>query len=195
MNKSLNPIMNAPRALVLLPLVVVLAACGRAESPVVDTPPEPAVQAPAPEMADVALLSSSGSSVAGALQLAATPDGVTLAGEIRGLQPDSIHGFHFHEVGDCSAPDASSAGAHFNPTQSEHGGPTSGTKHLGDLPNLAADANGVAAVQVVVPGATLRDAGAHDLVGRALVVHEKADDYTTQPSGDSGSRIACGVVR
>lgn len=193
--------MTPPRLLWVAPFVLVLGACGRAESPeTASIGPEVETEAqgpvaPAPVMGDVALLSSSGSSVAGALQLAADADGVALEGEVRGLQPDSIHGFHFHEIGDCSAPDASSAGEHFNPTQSEHGGPTSGTKHLGDLPNIAADANGVASVRVLLPGATLRDGGAHDLVGRALVVHEKADDYTTQPSGNSGNRIACGVVR
>lgn len=184
--------------LALLPFAALLAACGTAEAPgdaAVTAAPPPPPAAPAPVMADVALLSSSGSSVTGALQLTAVDEGVSLQGEVRGLQPESAHGFHLHETGDCSAPDASSAGEHFNPMQTEHGGPTSEVKHLGDLPNITADAQGVASVTALVAGASLRDGGMYDLAGRAVVVHANPDDYTTQPSGDSGDRIACGVVR
>jgi Cu-Zn family superoxide dismutase len=76
-----------------------------------------------------------------------------------------------------------------------HGGPSAEVRHLGDLPNVQADASGMASISTTIAGATLHDGGAHDLIGKALIVHAKRDDYATQPSGDSGDRIACGVIR
>ena len=140
------------------------------------------------------LAGKSGSSVQGELTLAATEGGVAITGQITGLKPGTEHGFHVHETGDCSAPDAKSAGGHFNPSNVAHGGPTSDVRHLGDIPNIRSDASGNATVSATIPGATLRDGAADDLVGKAIVVHAKRDDYLTQPSGDSGDRIACGVI-
>jgi Cu-Zn family superoxide dismutase len=181
--------------LALLAPFAVLVACSRAEAP----PPPPAAPAAvveaAPAAAEATLAGASGSKVTGSLQLTASTTGVTLAGEISGLAPNTEHGFHVHEIGDCSAPDAKSAGDHFNPEHAAHGGPTSATKHLGDIPNLQSDGSGKVAVNAMIGGATLRDGGPNDLVGRAVIVHAKRDDYMTQPSGDSGDRIACGVVR
>jgi Cu-Zn family superoxide dismutase len=91
--------------------------------------------------------------------------------------------------------DAKSAGDHFNPTGAPHGAPASADHHLGDIPNINADSSGHATLAASITGATLRDGGPTDLVGKALVVHAQRDDYKTQPSGDSGARIACGVVR
>jgi Cu-Zn family superoxide dismutase len=133
--------------------------------------------------------------VAGTLQFTASSSGVTVAGELNGLTPNTEHGFHVHEIGDCTAPDAKSAGDHFNPSHAEHGGPTSPAKHLGDIPNIQSDAAGHVAVNATIAGATLRDGGPNDLVSRAVIVHAKRDDYMTQPSGDSGDRIACGVIQ
>lgn len=183
--------------LLLLGLAALVAACSRAEAPAeAVTPPVPAPTAAlAPATADVDVLSASGSSVTGRLHLTGANGGVAVQGELRGLQPGSEHGFHFHEIGDCTAPDAASAGDHFNPDNADHGGPGSAPKHLGDLPNVTADSQGVARVQTVVSGASLDDGGTHDLAGRAVVLHEKADDYVSQPAGDAGGRIACGVVR
>jgi len=182
--------------LVFLAPFAVLVACSRAEAP----PPPPAaapaaVVEAAPATAAALLAGASGSTVAGALQLAASSSGVTLTGEISGLSPNTEHGFHVHEIGDCSAPDAKSAGDHFNPEHAAHGGPTSAAKHLGDIPNLQSDAAGHVAVNATIANATLRDGGPNDLAGRAVIVHAKRDDYMTQPSGDSGDRIACGVIR
>ncbi len=107
------------------------------------------------------------------------------------------HGFHVHEVGECSLPDFKSAGEHFNPTKDPHGGPESKARHLGDIANAKADENGRATIDVSVKGATLgdKDAGPGEILGKALVVHAMPDDYKTQPSGGSGARIACGVIR
>jgi Cu-Zn family superoxide dismutase len=120
---------------------------------------------------------------------------VRVTGQVEGLGAGATHGFHVHENGDCTAPDASSAGAHFNPGGHAHGGPDAPKRHLGDLPNLVADAQGVARVDATIDGARLGDGGKYDLQLRAVIVHAAADDYATQPTGNSGARIACGVIQ
>lgn len=145
--------------------------------------------------ARVVLQPTEGHAARGSLALEAVDGGVRLSGRIEGLTPGARHGFHLHETGDCSAPDASSAGAHFNPGGHAHGAPDSAERHLGDLPNLEADTGGVATVDAFIAGATLGDGGGNDLVLRAVIVHVAADDYTTQPTGNSGARIACGVIQ
>lgn len=109
------------------------------------------------------------------------------------LKPNSMHGVHIHIVGDCRAPDASSAGGHFNPHGSSHGGPFSEPRHGGDLGNIQADANGSAAASLEVTGISL---GKDDdsIIGRAVIVHAQGDDLTSQPSGNAGPRIACGLI-
>jgi superoxide dismutase, Cu-Zn family len=187
--------MKAQWLMAMIPCAL-LGACGNKEAPPAPAPPAPtAAQAPAAPPATVTLAGASGSQVAGDLQLAATPDGVSISGQITGLAPNTLHGFHVHQTGDCSAPDAKSAGEHFNPGQHPHGGPSATERHLGDLPNVQADAMGMASISATVTGATLRDGGANDLMGKALIVHAKRDDYVSQPSGDAGDRIACGVIR
>jgi superoxide dismutase, Cu-Zn family len=109
---------------------------------------------------------------------------------VHGLKPNSEHGFHIHEAGDCSAPDAMSAKGHFNPTGKPHGNPASGEHHAGDLPALKADAKGVAKLDTTVSGIAVSA-----LVGRGLIVHADPDDYKTQPTGNSGARVACGVIQ
>jgi len=104
-------------------------------------------------------------------------------------------GFHIHERGDCSAVDASSAGNHFNPSGAAHGRAGTGKHHLGDMDNLRADAQGRANVDIHLKGVTLGGGAATDIAGRALVVHANADDYRSQPAGNAGVRIACGVIR
>ena len=146
------------------------------------------------DMASAALAPASGSQVSGKLMLMPMGDGVHITGDIGGLAPNSTHGFHIHEKGDCSAADASSAGGHFNPSGDTHGRASAPHHHLGDNDNLVADANGVAHVDAHFAGAVLGGGGADDIVGKAVVVHANADDYTSQPSGNAGARIACGVI-
>jgi superoxide dismutase, Cu-Zn family len=110
------------------------------------------------------------------------------------LPPDSELGFHIHERGDCSAPDGSSAGEHFNPTDQQHGHPDSKARHGGDMVNLKSNAQGIAQVDLVVEGVSLHEGRPTDVLGKALVVHAKPDDYKSQPAGNSGDRIACGVI-
>lgn len=122
-------------------------------------------------------------------------DGVRITIEMSGLKPNSQHGLHVHEKGDCSAPDATSAGPHFS-LQGQAHGPHEGDKfHAGDLGNLDADAQGKATKTLVVPAGKLTlAAGPASVVGRAVVVHGGPDDLKSQPAGNSGPRIACGVV-
>jgi superoxide dismutase, Cu-Zn family len=195
--------MNA-YALVLLIPCAAMTACNKTPPPPVSPPvtSEPAAPAgdpvatpsPGTTMAQAVLASKSGSKVSGQLQLTQVSDGVMIAGELTGLSPNTVHGFHVHEKGDCSAPDAASAGGHFNPTMAPHGGPDSASKHLGDAPNIQSDASGNATLSASITGATLKDGGPNDLLGKSVVVHAKRDDYKSQPAGDSGDRIACGVV-
>src|SRR6478735_3269720 len=145
--------------------------------------------------ATIALAAASGSLVSGRLSAMAMTDGVHITGDVGGLAPGSTHGLHVHEKGDCSAADASSAGPHFNPAGTAHGNPQGGAHHAGDLPNITAGSDGVAHVNVHVSGMTLGGAASSNIIGRALVVHAAADDYTSQPAGNSGARVACGVIR
>lgn len=112
--------------------------------------------------------------------------------QLTGLKPNTEHGFHLHEKGDCSSADGSSAGGHFNPAGAPHG-PQNAVHHAGDMPALAADANGAVDAKFTLDGVTV-GSGSTDIVGRAVIVHASPDDYKTQPTGNSGARIACGVV-
>ncbi len=117
---------------------------------------------------------------------------VLVTGRITGLSPGS-HGFHIHEKGNCSAPDASSAGGHFNPSASPHGANGGGIRHGGDLGNIVAGSDGVADIKLETTGISLGTAP-DSVVGRSVVVHAKVDDFTTQPSGNAGGRVGCGLI-
>ena len=119
---------------------------------------------------------------------------VEVAGEVRGLKPGAEHGFHIHEKGDCSSGDGMSAGGHFNPLTKPHGNPGTGDHHAGDMPMLEADPSGNAKLNVLLEPMTL-GGGAADIVGKAVIIHKDPDDYKTQPTGNSGARVACGVIR
>lgn len=132
----------------------------------------------------------SGSQVTGMVTFTKVGDEVQVVADIQNLKPGK-HGFHIHEKGDCSAADAASAGGHFNPTQKHHGGPTSVDHHVGDLGNIEADASGRAHVDWK---GKMSLNGKDSIIGRSVVVHEKEDDLKTDPAGNSGARIACGVI-
>jgi superoxide dismutase, Cu-Zn family len=136
------------------------------------------------------LESKSGSQVTGTVTFTKVGDDVQVVGDIIGLKPGK-HGIHIHEKGDCSAPDAASAGAHFNPGQHKHGGPMTGERHEGDLGNIEADASGKAHVDWK---GKMSLSGADSIIGKSVVVHEKEDDLKTDPSGNSGARVACGAI-
>jgi Cu-Zn family superoxide dismutase len=125
-----------------------------------------------------------------------TPAGdnkVKVAYDLKGLTPGT-HGFHIHEKGDLSAADFSSAGPHFNPTKHKHAGPETHERHAGDLGNVEADSSGNAKGSVTAEGLSIGTGAASDIIGRSIVVHEKADDLKSDPSGNSGARVAAGVI-
>jgi Cu-Zn family superoxide dismutase len=112
-------------------------------------------------------------------------------GEIIGLKPGK-HGFHIYNIGDCSAADDSSSNGHFNPTGMPHGGPRDGLRHLGDLGNINANKLGIARFAFTDNRISLK--GVNSIIGHSVVVHAEADDLKSQPSGNAGARVACGVI-
>ena len=136
------------------------------------------------------LESKSGSQVTGTVTFTKAGDDLQVVADITGLKPGK-HGFHIHEKGDCSAPDAASAGGHFNPTHQHHGGPMTAEHHVGDLGNIEADASGKAHLDWK---GKMSLSGADSIIGKSVVVHEKDDDLKTDPAGNSGARQACGVI-
>jgi len=121
-------------------------------------------------------------------------DRVQVVVNVQGLKPGQQHGFHIHEVGDCSSGDGMSTKGHFNPASKPHGNPSSSEHHAGDLPPLQADKSGRAKLQVTVSGISVAP-GPASIVGRGLIVHADPDDFKTQPTGNAGARIACGVIK
>ena len=113
---------------------------------------------------------------------------------VQGLKPGQEHGLHIHEAGDCSSGDGMSTKGHFNPFGKPHGHQGSAERHAGDLPALKADKEGRAKVDVELDIITVT-AGPASIVGRGLIVHADPDDYKTQPTGNAGARIACGVIQ
>jgi Cu-Zn family superoxide dismutase len=156
-----------------------------------ETAREPAGGAPMP------LLNTAGQTI-GTVRAWQTTGGVSFHIDARGL-PHGIHGVHVHSVGRCDPPDFTSAGSHWNPAAKKHGLNNPAGPHAGDLPNVEVAANGVLSQTVTLPGANLLGPGPAgvllDYDGAALVVHAAADDYVTDPSGNSGARIACAVIR
>jgi len=195
---------------VLLPLLG-LAACNRdkpaepasqaaapavveapAEAPAMDAPPMEALEPSATlASASAALKPASGSQVTGTVNFTESAEGLRLVADISGLGAGK-HGFHVHEKGDCSDPEAKSAGDHFNPGAQPHGAPDATARHAGDLGNIMADAKGHATLDTTLHGVSL--SGPDGLVGRGLIVHAQEDDLSSQPSGNAGARVACAVI-
>jgi Cu-Zn family superoxide dismutase len=129
----------------------------------------------------------------GKVTFTALDHGVRVAGEVRGFAPGTEHGFHIHEKGDCGD-NGNAAGGHFNPAGGTHGKFAAPGSHAGELPSLVADASGTARFSVDVHTISLTDGAANNVVGRALVVHRDRDDFTSQPAGNSGPRVACALI-
>jgi Cu-Zn family superoxide dismutase len=172
----------------LVPLALVLVACHGKSSP------SPAPQGPV-SSASVTLRTADGREV-GRGSLQQTNAGVLLTADLTGM-PAGTHGIHFHAVGQCTAPDFASAGGHFNPTAKAHGFRNAAGHHAGDMTNVNIPESGALRVELLAPDVRLGsgDGTLLDADGSAIVVHALADDYQTDPSGASGTRIACGVVQ
>jgi len=133
----------------------------------------------------------------GRAELTQMSKGVQIHVEASGLVPGK-HGFHIHENGACEAPDFASAGGHFNPGGKKHGFENPKGPHAGDLPNLFVGTEGRVSAEVIAKNVTLQQGRPNSLIkpgGTSLVIHAGADDYKTDPAGESGGRVACGVIR
>ena len=144
-----------------------------------------------PQKAIAALSSTEGNKAKGIVTFTVTGNTVQVSADITGLTPGK-HGFHIHEYGDCSSPDANSAGSHYNPTHAPHGGPGEQKRHVGDLGNLEADATGRAKVQI--DSDSIKLVGPNSVIGLSVIVHANPDDLKSQPVGNAGGRVACGVI-
>lgn len=132
-----------------------------------------------------------GSQVMGTVTFTKVEHGVKIVADIEGLTPGK-HGIHIHEFGDCSSPDGNSAGGHFNPSAKGHGAPADANRHAGDMGNIEADANGKGHLEYVDHSVSL--GGDHSIIGKSMIVHANEDDLKTQPTGNAGARLGCGVI-
>jgi superoxide dismutase, Cu-Zn family len=145
-----------------------------------------------PTSAQAALMNADGEQV-GTAEFTSTPVGTLIRAELTGLPPGP-HGFHIHETGACEAPTFESAGGHHNPTDAEHGFLVEGGPHAGDMPNIHVPESGALTIEVLNPFVRMEGGELFDDDGSALMVHAGADDYQSQPSGDAGDRLVCGVI-
>jgi Cu-Zn family superoxide dismutase len=182
----------AARSLLVLAPLLVLAACGASEPPPAPAPPASAAGTPTAKRIEVPLAAKSGSKLSGQATFTDVAGGVSVVIQVAGAPPGKV-ATHVHENGDCSAPDAASAGGHFNPGAKPHGLPPGPERHLGDLGNIDVGPDGTGTLQIVVMGATLEPGVANSYLGHPIIVHEKQDDGG-QPVGNAGGRIGCGVI-
>ncbi len=137
------------------------------------------------------LYPTEGHQTKGIVRFSQQADGVLVNVHISGLTPGK-HGFHIHEFGDASSSDGTSAGGHFNPDGHDHGAPCGSMRHAGDLGNVEANQEGVAKMELLVKELKLN--GSHSIIGRSIIVHVHEDDLSSQPTGNAGARVACGVI-
>jgi Cu-Zn family superoxide dismutase len=178
-------------ALFLLTAVIAVTAGVRADDAPTSKPVKTAVAEV--EASGNAASRPTDNHVSGTVTFTTVDGGVKFVADIDGFEPNESHGFHIHEKGDLTAPDLKSAGGHYNPTKEKHGGPEALHHHAGDLGNLKSDANGHAHLEGTVKGVSL--GGENSILDRSVIIHADADDLKSQPAGNSGDRIAGGVIK
>lgn len=168
-------------------LALAFAGCGSADTKMTSAAPEPM------KVARAAIEARSGSSVKGEAVFSEIGGKVHVVITVTGATP-GLHAVHAHETGDCSAPDAKSAGSHFNPDGAahKHGAPDAAEHHAGDFGNMDVGANGTGIIDLTTSSITVTS-GPRSVVGRSIIVHEKVDDFS-QPVGNAGARVGCGVI-
>lgn len=186
-----------PKFILSAMLLVILTSCTQGNRPQAEvsptaTPITKSSAQEAPQKAVATLQPTAGNKAAGTVAFTQEGDSTSIKVDVTGLTPGK-HGFHVHEKGDCSSKDAKSAGDHFNPTKQPHAAPTAAKRHVGDLGNLTVDSTGKATTQL--QDSVIRLSGEQSIVGRAVIIHAQADDLKSQPSGDAGGRVACGVIK
>jgi len=174
----------------ILCVAAFVVACGSQE-----TTPEETAEAPAASISrlDVPLISKSGSELTGIAIFIQDDYGVSLQLNIENTPPGE-HAVHIHEIGDCSADDASSAGGHWNPTAEDHGKWGEAPHHLGDIGNISVGEDGIGTFSLTTDHWTLGGGADNDIYGKAIIVHADPDDFTSQPTGAAGGRIGCAVI-
>lgn len=138
-------------------------------------------------------IKSPNKNVSGEVTFKETEKGIRVVAEMSGLKPNSVHGFHIHEKGKCEGPGFKSAGGHFNPHSTPHSGPGAGKKHAGDFGNVVADDQGKARKELLLTNRDLKDLNM--VMNKAVILHANPDDLVSQPSGNAGDRIACGIIK
>jgi superoxide dismutase, Cu-Zn family len=170
-------------------LAVLVLTAGCSHSPEVNTSTTQAM-----DVLEAQIQPTQGNTVKGVVRFTAQPDGsVRVEAELEDLAPNTAHAIHVHETGDCSAPDAMSAGAHYNPEAKPHALPSTPDRHAGDLGNLTADAAGSTHYTITVNNISLAT-GKNPVLGKAVIIHAQQDDGS-QPSGNAGARLGCGVIQ
>jgi len=149
------------------------------------------MQTPGIQKAICVIYPTAGNNVSGTITFTWTDKGIKVVADLMGLSKGK-HGFHIHDYGDCSSADGISAGGHFNPEAKSHGAPMDMMRHEGDMGNLEADDSGKAHLEYVDP--MLSFDGKNSIIGRSVIIHKSEDDFKTQPTGNSGARIGCGVI-
>lgn len=175
---------------IMMILLLVLSGCGKGSD--MKLP----VSGKSPDKLTAAIINTDGTEI-GEVTLTEGEDGVSIRVRADRLAPGA-HGFHIHEKGECTTPNFESAGGHFNPTGKEHGFENPKGFHLGDLPNIEVEADGTVDVIVTTAEVTLEKGKENSILdkdGSTIMIHEQADDYETDPAGDSGDRIACAVIK
>ena len=172
-------------------LLLTALACSSGEVAQTSQPAVPGVTGPDVTEAVAVLMPTEGNKVTGTINFIKMDSGIRVVADISGLEPGK-HGFHIHEYGNCSAPDGTSAGGHFNPHNEPHGAPTDAKRHVGDLGNVIADENHVAHYELI--DNVVSFTGENSIIGRGVIVHSGEDDLKTQPTGNAGARVACGVI-
>ena len=149
--------------------------------------------APSGPSAKADLQPTKGNRASGTATFTQMGDKVRLVADVSGLNPGQEHGFHIHEAGDCSSGDGMSTKGHYNPLNKSHAHYSTPERHAGDMPAIKADSNGNAHIDTTLDVITVNP-GPTSVVGRGLIVHAGSDDYKTQPTGNAGARVACGII-
>ncbi len=197
--------MNRLKWLALMLLPMGLVACGGGQTE--EVAQEPAAPEPAPVAVEpggstgetgqaiARLVGAAGTEIRGEVAFEPAPGGgVHISAFVSGLEGAGEHGFHIHETGDCSSPDFKSAGGHFNPVGTIHGGPDDEERHAGDLGNISIGDNGSGELHAITTLLSLDPNEANSVIGKGVILHAGTDDLESQPTGAAGGRIACGVV-
>lgn len=178
-------------AILTLLLFILSAGCVQTGEQNADADQEPDTE-PQFEQAVAVIHPTEGNDVEGTVTFTQTEDGVRVQANVTGLEGESLHGFHIHQYGDCSASDGTSAGGHYSPRDMPHGAPTADQRHVGDMGNLPVDASGLAEMEYTDMVIELN--GPNSIIGRGVIVHAGRDDFQSQPTGDAGARLGCGVI-